>query len=194
MEEQPPRKLEEPPFGLRVADDCFHLEENPTEMQVLHAMIGLIVQDISLPRMAEELNRRGFETREGKPWNAQPSAPSASRILPTHIIAGDMQVYPQIAIAAGTGGVVRLSIEVQNGAVTGVSAVSASTKAAKKWLTASARACASSWRFAEGTGGTVPAEFVYESTAPGTATLSTSVSRRGMGSRYYCKRHVRRRS
>jgi hypothetical protein len=99
------------------------------------------------------------------PSNAQTSA---SRTLPTRIIAGDMPVYPQIAIAAAIGGVVHLSIEVQNGAVTGVSVVSASSKAAEKWLTASARACASSWRFPEGTGGTILAEFVYESTAPGT--------------------------
>lgn len=80
-----------------------------------------------------------------------------------------MPVYPQIAIAAGIGGVVHLNIEVQNGTVTGVSVVSASTKAAEKWLTGSARACAGSWRFPEGTRGTVPVEFVYESTAPGTA-------------------------
>jgi len=33
-------------------------------------MMELIVQDISLPRMAEELNRRGCATRDGKPWSA----------------------------------------------------------------------------------------------------------------------------
>ena len=66
----PARRLEEPPFGFRVATDCAHLEENPEEMRTLNTMMELIVQDISLPRMAEELNRRGCATREGKPWNA----------------------------------------------------------------------------------------------------------------------------
>jgi hypothetical protein len=58
----------EPPYGLKVAEDCYHLEENPREMEVLHGIMELIVRDLSLPRMAEELNRRGFATREGKPW------------------------------------------------------------------------------------------------------------------------------
>jgi len=88
---------------------------------------------------------------------------------PTHIIAGNMPVYPPIAIAAAISGVVHLSINVQNGAVTGVSVVSASGKVAEKWLITPARACATSWRFPEGTSGTVPAEFTYKSTAPGTA-------------------------
>lgn len=92
-----------------------------------------------------------------------------ARKLPTHIVAGNMPIYPQIAIASGISGVVRLSVEVQNGTVAGVSILSASSKVAEKWLTAPARACASSWRFPDGTNGTVPAEFAYESTAPGTA-------------------------
>ena len=93
--------------------------------------------------------------------------------LPTHIVSGQMPVYPPIAIAAGISGVVRLSIEVQSGTVAGVSVVSVSSKAAEKWLTASARACANSWRFPDGTSGTIPAEFVYESIAPGTADAFT---------------------
>ncbi|HVA16292.1 MAG TPA: recombinase family protein [Candidatus Dormibacteraeota bacterium] len=62
--------LKNPPFGLRVASDCAHLEEDPEEMRALNTMMELIVQDISLPRMAEELNRRGCATRDGKPWSA----------------------------------------------------------------------------------------------------------------------------
>jgi hypothetical protein len=69
-EPEPARRLEEVPFGLRVADDCVHLEENPTEMQVLKLMMELIVQDLSLPRLADELNQRGFRTRQGTLWNA----------------------------------------------------------------------------------------------------------------------------
>ena len=62
------RQFEELPFGLQVAGDCQHLEENPAEMQVLKFIIELIVQDISLPRMAEELNRKGHLTRDGAKW------------------------------------------------------------------------------------------------------------------------------
>lgn len=62
--------LHELPFGLRVAPDCMHLEEDPEEMKALNTMMQLIVQDISLQRMADELNRAGFMTRGGKPWTA----------------------------------------------------------------------------------------------------------------------------
>jgi hypothetical protein len=60
--------LEEAPFGMRVAGDCEHLEQNPTEMQFLLSMMELIIQDISLVKVAEELNRKGFRTRKGAEW------------------------------------------------------------------------------------------------------------------------------
>jgi hypothetical protein len=60
--------LEDAPFGLRVAGDCEHLEQNPTEMQFLLSMMELIIQDISLVKVAEELNRKGFRTRKGAEW------------------------------------------------------------------------------------------------------------------------------
>jgi hypothetical protein len=69
---------EEVPFGLRVSGDCLHLEENPGEMDALKSMLELMIQDISLTRVAEELNRRGFPTRDGSPWNAA----SVFRLLP----------------------------------------------------------------------------------------------------------------
>jgi TonB family protein len=100
----------------------------------------------------------------GLPLSAHAQASGTS---PPHIIAGDMPIYPQIAIAAAVRGVVRLKINVKNGTVTGAAVVSASSKAAEKWLTASARACATSWRFSENTSGTIPVEFIYETTAPG---------------------------
>lgn len=62
------RRLEEVPFGLRVSEDCRHLEEHPTEMQALRYVLELIVQDVSIPKIAEELNRKGFHTREGRIW------------------------------------------------------------------------------------------------------------------------------
>jgi len=60
--------LEEVPYGLRVAGDCLHLEENPEEMQALKFMMELLIQDVSLQRMAEELNQRAFPTRDGTRW------------------------------------------------------------------------------------------------------------------------------
>jgi hypothetical protein len=66
---EPARKLAPVPYGLRVSDDCQHLEENPLEMQVLKMMMEFIVQDFSLSRIAVELNRRDLRTREGALWS-----------------------------------------------------------------------------------------------------------------------------
>ena len=60
--------LEEPPYGVRVGGDCDHLEENPNEMQFLLSMMELIIQDISLTKVAEELTRKGYRTRKGGEW------------------------------------------------------------------------------------------------------------------------------
>ena len=62
------RSLQQTPFGLRVADDYAHLEEDPDEMQFLLSMMELIIQDISLFKVAEELNRKGFRMRNGNEW------------------------------------------------------------------------------------------------------------------------------
>lgn len=61
-------RLEEAPFGYRIAGDCERLEENPSEMEFLLSMMELIIQDISLSKVAEELNRKGFRTRKGGEW------------------------------------------------------------------------------------------------------------------------------
>lgn len=60
--------IEEPPFGTRVGGDPQRLEENPSEMEFLLSMMELIIQDISLTKVAEELNGRGFRTRRGGEW------------------------------------------------------------------------------------------------------------------------------
>jgi Recombinase len=62
--------VEEIPYGTRIATDCLHLEDNPSEVQVLNHLAEMIVQDLSYNHMAEALNQRGFHTREGKPWTA----------------------------------------------------------------------------------------------------------------------------
>ena len=56
------------PYGLRVSDDHQHLEENAGEVQVMLAMLEGIVEDRSMSRIAEELNRRGFLMRSGEAW------------------------------------------------------------------------------------------------------------------------------
>lgn len=61
-------RLDEPPFGFQVAGDCERLQENASEMEFLLSMMELIIQDISLSKVAEELNRKGFRTRKGADW------------------------------------------------------------------------------------------------------------------------------
>jgi hypothetical protein len=58
------------PFGMRIAADCRHLEDDPAEIEVLRALAEMVVQDLSFPRMADALNQRGLHTRDGHPWNA----------------------------------------------------------------------------------------------------------------------------
>jgi len=74
----------EVPFGLQVAGDCSHLEENPTEREVLFQIMELTIQDGPYSGIAEELNRRGFRTRQGKRWTPV----SVFQMLPRLIEAG----------------------------------------------------------------------------------------------------------
>ena len=60
--------FEEIPFGLRVATDCRHLEDDPLEMQTLRFLTEMIVQDLSFKNMADALNIREYRTRDGRPW------------------------------------------------------------------------------------------------------------------------------
>lgn len=57
------------PFGLRIAPETQRLEENPDEREVLVELMELLVQEGSYARIAEEINRRGYRTREGRPWS-----------------------------------------------------------------------------------------------------------------------------
>lgn len=60
--------VEEIPFGLRVADDCLGLVEDPNERQIIIAALDMIVDDRPLSQVAAELNRRGFRARDGSEW------------------------------------------------------------------------------------------------------------------------------
>ena len=78
------RNVEEIPYGLRVSDDCSGLVESPSERQIIVTALDMIVDDRPLSQVADELNRRGHTTREGKPWT--PSALFA--LLPRMIQVG----------------------------------------------------------------------------------------------------------
>jgi hypothetical protein len=59
---------DEVPFGLRLSPETATLELNPSEWQALILMMDMTVQEGPYWTIAEELNRRGFRTREGQPW------------------------------------------------------------------------------------------------------------------------------
>ena len=60
----------EVPFGLRIAPENGQLEENPSEREILLQLMELMVQEGSYAHIAEEINRRGFRTRQGGRWNS----------------------------------------------------------------------------------------------------------------------------
>jgi len=66
--EEPTAFLHEVPYGLRVSEDCLHLQDDPVEKQVLVLMMDLLFRDRSFSGVAEELNQQGFRTREGAKW------------------------------------------------------------------------------------------------------------------------------
>jgi recombinase len=73
-----------PPFGLRVVPDSATLVEDRSESEILVTMMELIIQDGPYSGIADELNRRGYRTREGSPW----SPVSVFEMLPRLIDAG----------------------------------------------------------------------------------------------------------
>lgn len=86
-----PIGTEEIPFGLRIAADGHHLEDDPLEMQTLKFLAELIVQDVSFRSMADALNARDYRSRDGRPWNAA----SIFRLIPRLI-----EVAPRILSGA----------------------------------------------------------------------------------------------
>jgi len=59
---------EEAPYGMRLEPETASLELNPTEWQALILMMDMTVQEGPYWTIAEELNRRGYRTRNGDPW------------------------------------------------------------------------------------------------------------------------------
>lgn len=56
------------PYGLRVADDCLNLEQDPAESSVLALLLELIREEGPFSRIADTLNTQGFRTRRGAKW------------------------------------------------------------------------------------------------------------------------------
>ncbi len=75
---------EEIPYGLKIADDCVHLEPHPGERETLLLMLEMIVRDNTLTQVAAELNQRGLRTRRGSEW----SPPAVFNMLPRMIEVG----------------------------------------------------------------------------------------------------------
>ena len=78
------RPAPEVPFGLRVSGDCAHLEDDPQEREILFQIMELTIQDGPYSGIAEELNRRGYRTRDGSRWTPV----SVFQMLPRLIEAG----------------------------------------------------------------------------------------------------------
>jgi len=68
--EQPegPRVRVGTPYGLRVADDCLNLEQDPAESSVLALLLELVREEGPFSRIADTLNTQGFRTRRGTKW------------------------------------------------------------------------------------------------------------------------------
>ena len=67
-ESEDARPAEDVPFGLQVSKDAARLEENPREQEILFQMMELMMQESRYSLIADELNRRGYRTREGYKW------------------------------------------------------------------------------------------------------------------------------
>ncbi|MEM9555220.1 MAG: hypothetical protein AAGC60_13275 [Acidobacteriota bacterium] len=62
-----PRRCEVP-YGLRVAADPRHLEDDPAEMEVLRLILAGVVRDCPLSEIAADLDARGYHRRDGGRW------------------------------------------------------------------------------------------------------------------------------
>lgn len=60
--------VEELPYGYRIADDCTHLTRDEREMDTIETIFEKVVAGWRPTEIAEELNSRGFRTRQQKPW------------------------------------------------------------------------------------------------------------------------------
>lgn len=69
VEGRPAPATMEVPYGLKVSADCWHLEEDSTEIAVLTDIMELLLRDYSLSRVADDLNSRGYRMRDQAKWD-----------------------------------------------------------------------------------------------------------------------------
>lgn len=84
----PPKQIEVP-FGLKVSSDCRYLEEDSFEMEILTSSMELMISECPFTRIADELNRKGFRTRNGEEWTPV----SVFNMLPRLIEVGP-RIFP----------------------------------------------------------------------------------------------------
>ena len=56
------------PFGLQLVSNTEQLVDDPDEREILFQLMELMVEEGSYARIADEINRRGFRTRDGSRW------------------------------------------------------------------------------------------------------------------------------
>ncbi len=59
---------EELPYGVQIAADGLHLEQNPLEKTVLLMILEKIVREKRITEIAFDLNAAGLKTRRGTEW------------------------------------------------------------------------------------------------------------------------------
>ena len=59
---------EELPYGVQVAGDGLHLEQNPLEKTILLMILEKIVREKRITEIAFDLNAAGLKTRRGSEW------------------------------------------------------------------------------------------------------------------------------
>ena len=74
----------EVPYGMRVANDCHHLEEDPYEGAILRTVMRMVVQDRTLSKITDDLNGAGRRTRAGKSWTVA----DVFRLMPVLVDSG----------------------------------------------------------------------------------------------------------
>lgn len=61
-------QAEDLPYGVQVAPDGLHLEQNPLERTVLLMILEKIVREKRITEIAFDLNATGLKTRRGMDW------------------------------------------------------------------------------------------------------------------------------
>ena len=104
--EAPGTLVEDVPYGLRIADNCERLVENPDEKQALMVIMERVVLDCPMSEIAAELNRRGFRTRQGFAWNEVSVFDMLPRLIDVgpQLLSGDEWVERRRKVVQTAGG------------------------------------------------------------------------------------------